>query len=69
MKTKLLITAILISLATNAQEFYGKATYKTNSKTNIELDSSSMNADMQNQMKLHLAKMSQKTYILSFNKK
>tara|TARA_B110000093_G_C12967575_1_gene410438 strand:+ start:3614 stop:4447 length:834 start_codon:yes stop_codon:yes gene_type:complete len=68
MKTKLLITAILISLATNAQEFYGKATYKTNSKTNIELDSSSMNADMQNQMKLHLAKMSQKTYILSFNK-
>ena len=68
MKTKLLITAILISLATNAQEFYGKATYKTNSKTNIELDSSSMNADMQNQIKLHLAKMSQKTYILSFNK-
>lgn len=68
-KTMRKILTLLVCCASflmNAQEFAGKATYKTHRKTNISLDST-MNTEMQKQMQERLRKMFQQTYTLTFN--
>lgn len=70
MKTKLFILSILISGSIFAQDFYGKATYKTHRKSSIKLDSTTIarNPGIEAQLKAKMAKMFQKTFILNFDR-
>lgn len=71
MKTIVLtVTTLMFVLVTNAQNFSGKATYKTSRKTSFMLDSTSAarNPGMQKKMEAQIRKMFQKTFILDFNK-
>ncbi|GAB4155898.1 MAG: GLPGLI family protein [Winogradskyella sp.] len=54
--------------AVNAQDFQGVATYKTQRKVDIKLDSTQMNDEMQTKMLEMMKKQFQKTFTLSFNK-
>lgn len=67
MKKVLTILLCCGSLLMSAQDFSGKATYKTHRKTNISLDST-MNSEMQKKMQERIRQMFQQTYTLSFNK-
>jgi GLPGLI family protein len=70
MKTLLSATLIISLLFTNlilSQDFKGKATYKSQRKMNIEMDSTHMNDEMQKQMMAILKKQFEKEYILDFN--
>ena len=72
MKVKLSVLIVLISLAANAQNFEGKAIYKTSSKSNIKFGEdkkSTMSDDMKKQIQARLQKMNQKTFILNFDQK
>ncbi|MHA7842670.1 MAG: GLPGLI family protein [Winogradskyella sp.] len=62
----LLLTAVFT--AVNAQDFQGIATYKTQRKVDIKLDSTQMNDEMQTKMLEMMKKQFQKTFTLSFNK-
>ncbi len=62
-----LLTAILFSCAIFAQNFQGKATYKSKRKVDIKLDSTQANTEMQSKMIEMLKKQFEKTYTLSFN--
>ena len=69
----MLKTFILSSLITGsmfAQDFSGRATYKTHRKSSFELDSTTMaaNPGIQEQMEAQMRKMFQKTFILDFTK-
>ncbi len=69
MKTLLSTTLIISLLFTNfllSQDFNGKATYKSQRKMNIELDSMQMNDDMQKQMMAMLKKQFEREYNLDF---
>ena len=70
MKTKLFILSVLMSGALFAQDFYGKAVYKTSRKSTIKLDSTTIaaNPGIEEQLKARMAKMFQKTFILNFNR-
>lgn len=70
MKTKLFILTVLLSGSLFAQDFYGKATYKTSRKSSIKLDSTTVatNPGIEEQLKARMAKMFQKTFILNFNR-
>lgn len=70
MKTKLLIFILLVSRCLFAQDFYGKAVYKTHRKSNIRLESTTIakNPEIEEQLKARMAKMFQKTFILNFNR-
>jgi len=73
MKLLMLKTFILSSLITGsmfAQDFSGRATYKTHRKSSFELDSTTMaaNPGIQEQMEAQMRKMFQKTFILDFTK-
>jgi GLPGLI family protein len=70
MKTKLFILTVLVSGSLFAQDFYGKATYKTSRKSSIKLDSTTLatNPGLEAQIKAKMAKMFQKTFILNFNR-
>ena len=70
MKTKIFILFLFVSMSISAQDFYGKATYKTHRKSNIKLDSSTVaaNPGIQEQLKARMQKMFQKTFILNFTK-
>lgn len=70
MKTKLFVLTLLLTGSLFAQDFYGKATYKTHRKSNIQLDSATVarNPGIQEQLKARMAKMFQKTFILNFNR-
>ncbi len=70
MKIKILITLLFVSIPCFAQDFYGKATYKTHRKSNIQLDSTTIaaNPGIAEQLKARMQKMSQKTFILDFTK-
>lgn len=59
----LLITANVI-----AQDFQGIATYKSQRKFDMKLDSTQMNSEMQEQMMAMMKKQFEKTHILTFNK-
>jgi len=68
---KLLVLGILaVAVQVQAQQFYGKATYKTHRKMSFQVDStnSNVNADMQKQLNAMLQKQFQKTYTLEFTK-
>ena len=58
-----LITAILA-----AQDFQGIATYKTDRKQDIKLDSTRMDDDMQQKMMEMMRKQFQKEFTLTFNR-
>lgn len=70
MRTKLFVLALLLSGSLFAQDFYGKATYRTSRKSNIQLDSATIarNPGIAEQLKARMAKMFQKTFILNFNR-
>lgn len=70
MRTKLFILTLLIAGSMSAQDFYGKATYKTHRKSSIKLDSATIarNPGIEDQLKAKMAKMFQRTFILNFNR-
>ena len=70
MRTQLFILALLMTGVMSAQDFYGKAVYKTSRKSTIQLDSSTVaaNPGIQEQLKARMAKMFQKTFILDFTR-
>ena len=65
--TTLILFALMISSMLMAQDFTGIATYKTQRKVNIELDSTVSDA-MQEQIQAMLKKQFQQEYTLEFNK-
>ena len=68
-KTIALFICIFCFATSNAQEFQGKAIYKTHRKFDVKLDSTSnKNSKMNAQFLKMLKKSFQKTYTLSFNK-
>lgn len=69
---KTIITSLLVLLITNisAQNFTGKATYKTSRKSSIKFgeNQDGMDDKMQEELQKRLQKMNQKTYFLEFDK-
>ena len=72
MKTKIFAIAFLLSFSAIAQEFTGKAIYKTSRKSNFSFGNgkgpNAMSEEQKEQIKKRMAKLNQKTYILNFNK-
>ncbi len=71
MKMKIIGTALFVLLFTGigyAQDFQGRATYKSKRQMNIQFDSTQVNSEMQKQMMAMMKKQFERTYILSFNK-
>jgi GLPGLI family protein len=72
MKIKLFTTAILLCTFTiNAQNFTGKAIYRTSTKSTLKFgkDQDGVTDKMQEELKKQLQKMNQKTFILEFDRK
>ena len=70
MKIQVTLTLILSLFITSlfAQEFRGVATYKTDRKVDLQLDSASMvNSEMHAQIEAQLRKQFQREYTLNFN--
>ncbi|MEO9571230.1 MAG: GLPGLI family protein [Polaribacter sp.] len=68
---KIIITtiALFFIVLVNAQEFTGKAIYKTNRKSSISFGGkSTMNDKMKKQIEERMRKMNQKTFVLEFDK-
>ncbi|WP_378182249.1 GLPGLI family protein [Aquimarina sp. SS2-1] len=65
-----LIVLFILLIAENivAQDFQGIATYQTNRKLDIQLDSTQVNSEMQKQIHEMMKKQFQKEYTLQFNK-
>lgn len=65
-----IVTVLILTIATNvvAQDFQGIATYKSQRKFDIKLDSTQMNSEMQERMMAMMKKQFEKTHILTFNK-
>jgi len=61
------VLTVVISTV-NAQNFQGVATYRTQHKIDIQMDSTKMNSEMQKKVMAQMKKQFQKTYDLSFNK-
>ncbi len=70
MKAKILTILLLSVFTINAQNFTGKATYKTHRKVDIKVsnDKGAPSNDVQKQFHEQIRKMHQKTYTLNFNK-
>jgi GLPGLI family protein len=70
MRIKKFIMALFITGSVFAQDFSGRATYKTHQKSSFELDSTTMaaNPGIQEQMEAQMRKMFQKTFTLDFTK-
>ena len=72
MKTTLKFLVIAIAFVAssiiNAQDFQGVATYKSQRKMDIKLDSTQMNSEMHQRMMAMMKKQFEKTHILTFNK-
>ena len=70
MRIKNFIMAFFITGAMFAQDFSGRATYKTHRKSSFELDSTFMagNPKIQEQIEARMRKKSQKTFTLDFTK-
>ena len=64
----LLIVMLVLTSTAIAQDFQGKATYKSHRKMDIQLDSTQMDTDMHKRMIEMMKKQFEKTYILTFNK-
>jgi len=72
MNIKVTILISLVSFALNAQNFSGKAIYKTSRKSTISFDNEKnpgMSDEMQKQIQARIQKMNQKTFILNFDQK
>lgn len=69
MKLHVTLTLILSLFITSllAQEIRGVATYKTDRKIDLQIDSTQFNDDMRNQMIAQLKKQFQREYTLNFN--
>jgi len=65
-----IVTVLILAITTNvmAQDFQGIATYKSQRKFDIKLDSTQMNTEMQERMMAMMKKQFEKTHILTFNK-
>ncbi|MFD2564210.1 GLPGLI family protein [Aquimarina rubra] len=63
-----LLTTLFIAGNISAQDFQGIATYQTNRKLDIQLDSTQVNSEMQKQIHEMMKKQFQKEYTLQFNK-
>lgn len=69
MKNSIIILILAVSFGLNAQNFQGKAIYKTSRKSNIKLGNDNQMTDaMKAQIHERLRKMNQKTYTLEFDK-
>lgn len=66
---RIIVLAVAVLFSTvNAQDFQGVATYKTQRKIDIKMDSTQMNSEMHTQMMEMMKKQFQKTFNLTFNK-
>ncbi|MGK0414253.1 MAG: GLPGLI family protein [Polaribacter sp.] len=69
---KTILTALVALLITNiaAQDFNGKATYKTSRKSNVSFgdNQKGVTDKMQEELQKRMQKMNQKTFILNFDK-
>ena len=70
MKTIITTIALFFIAFINAQEFSGKAIYKTHRKMDLKIggEKSTMSETQQKQMEAQMKKMFQKTFTLSFSK-
>ncbi|WP_240614759.1 GLPGLI family protein [Polaribacter filamentus] len=70
MKTIITALAFFIVATITAQEFSGKAIYKTSRKSNIKIgtENSTMSEQQTKEIEARLQKMNQKTFILNFDK-
>ena len=70
MKLKTFILSLFITGTMFAQDFSGRATYKTHRKSSFKLDSTIMatNPGIKNQLEAQMRKMFQKTFTLDFTK-
>jgi GLPGLI family protein len=64
---KLSLLLLCLSALTMAQDFQGKAVYKSANKMDIQLDGQGMDPEMQKRVQAMLAKQSQKEYTLAFD--
>ncbi|MFK5983711.1 MAG: GLPGLI family protein [Flavobacteriaceae bacterium] len=64
-----LVLSLFFTSQLSAQDFKGIATYKSQRKMDIQLDSTQMNDEMQQQMMTMLKKQFEKEYTLEFNNK
>ena len=62
-----LLLAVLLIGSVTAQNFQGRATYKSKRKVDIKLDSTQANSEIQSKMIEMLKKQFEKTYTLAFN--
>lgn len=67
-QTCISVLVILFSIGVMAQDFQGVATYKTQRKFDVKLDSAQMGSDMHERMLIMLKTQFEKTYTLNFNK-
>lgn len=70
MRIRVFILSILITGSIFAQDFSGKATYRTHRKSSFKLDSTTMatNPGIQEQLEAQMRKIFQKTFTLDFTK-
>jgi GLPGLI family protein len=71
MKTLITVLAILMLQVLSAQNFQGKAIYKTSSKNSFKMSSENnpgIDDKMQEEIQKQLEKMNQKTFVLEFDK-
>jgi GLPGLI family protein len=70
MKTIITIVALVFVTALNAQNFTGKAIYKTSKKSSIKFGEGQegITDKMQEEFQKRIQKMNQKTFILNFDK-
>jgi GLPGLI family protein len=71
MKTIIAAVALLFVFTINAQNFTGKAIYRTSTKSTLKFgkDQDGVTDKMQEELKKQLQKMNQKTFILEFDRK
>lgn len=71
MRKLITIIVLLFAFAINAQNFTGKAVYKTSRKSNFKMssdDNPGMDEKMQEEINKRIQKMNQKTFVLEFDK-
>lgn len=70
MRTLFTLIAFIFSIVIHAQDFSGKAIYKTHRKTNMEFSQgkNGMSPELEKQFQERLKKMFQKTFILNFTR-
>lgn len=70
MKTIITMITFCVTLSLTAQNFTGKATYKTSRKSNFTFgkEQKGITPEMQEQLKKRMQKMNQKTFFLEFDK-